>query len=865
MCISRTTSSVQVKVVGPSETLLGVTDIFTCLQSILDSSPEIMSNLDKCDFAVYSTDYSEPGCPAVGHGLFTWILLSASSTAPKPSQNMKDILKARDNNVSLLGIPDERLTMGKVCSDALSLFSSSGTESLEIRITLLPVGSFTQKEYLESLDIYRSLSQFLPSNFDHPAWSRFVSDSNLLEKFMIASREKQQNLPNSKKRPKKQDNILSDKSILDIDTIGNKRELSQSNSDLVKNDEEKFTQVKRRRSTLFHNDEDQEHSEATEFQYHSFIGSPSNSTFYEPDLTLDNLSPTINQPVPVDAYQLPLSVPDLTNLNWPDKSSPASTSPNFQNFSLQSAKITTSISDPNLVPLYSSETSNVDRVVAQGGRKLKNKEKLQKNYLLYCENCGQLESSAWRKSKVVTNGLEQIFRLCNPCGLWLQKKKTLRPRERWEKDRKCVNDNESGKDKRDRKLDGQSSGKSKSNSPLDPERSTELLKNKSPGPTIAEQLALNVSKGRQNKSELSVRTHAMLYRSPESTPQESSTPSTSSSTTENTSISASQLDSSVKRQQSNDKINCTESSSDQRNTYTNGQTPKDSAKTPNTTGSDNLPSKNTGRSKKQRDFQNGFTPRSLIPLIPNHDHTKNPITSIQSFKPRPIKAKPSYSHKSTDIKLKEYKNVQPSQNKKKSSTTNEFSNFVVPSPNTNISEFLSPSVSSDKDITHISSFLSSCKNSNDNVISDIFFDEFLSEHMYSSNGIISSSANTPSKLVDSNSSNLANPKPGAFDELVSELGIYENIDGNHNDSFIESPWPCNEKSNITGNALNVNIEAKARPTYSTSTEPTASNVFDFNGMAEDKADKMTLPSSPPSHYANNEDNWSDDETPIDDS
>lgn len=860
MCISRTTSSVQVKVVGSSETLLGVTDIFTCLQSILESSPEIMSNLDKCDFAVYSTDYSEIGLPAVGHGLFTWILLSASSSTPKPSQTMKDILKARDNNVSLLGIPDERLTVGKVCSDALSLFSSSGTESLEIKITLSPIGSFTQKEYLESLNIYKSLSQFLPSNFDHPAWARFVSDNNLLEKFMVASREKQSSSPN-KKRSKKLDIGLSEKPILEAHPTGSKRQLSQSASEFNKSDEGKIINAKRQRSDLFQNTEgDIEVSGLTSFQFQSFTGSPSINAFCDSDL-LDNFSSAINHTLPVDSCQFPLSVPDLTNMNWYDnESSPITASPNYPGISQkQTANFMTSISDPNIAPNYSADFSNVDRVVAQGGRKLKNKEKIQKSYPLYCENCGQLESSAWRKSKVIINGLEQIFRLCNPCGLWLQKKKTLRPRERWEKDRKITNDNDPSKEKKQRKLDTQTSGKLKSNSPLDMDKSAELTKNKSPEPTIAEQLALNVSKGRQNKSELSVRTHAMLYRSPESASQDGMTPSASLNNIDNIGNSTPQTISDTKESSKiNDGVANKKPNPDQQTTLSNKPTPKDSAKTPNSVNNYTSQPKSSGRLKKQREYHQSSTPRLLVPLIPNMDNSKNTIPPIYNTKLKQNKAKKLLSVNKYTVKV--------NQGRKKSATGN-FSELPVSSPNKPTSEFLSPKPPTEKEGEIVTSLLSASKTAHENEISDLLFYEFLSDNIYSSNSAVQSSNNTPSELVDPSVAYLGDVKPGTFDELASELGIYDNVDTSRDENFIDSVWSSHhDKPNPTGDVINMDTDEKETP-HATSVEQPVANDFDsFNEPGEEiKTDKLTLPSSPPSHYPNTEDNWSDDETPLDES
>lgn len=826
MCITRTTSSVQVKVVGTKENSLGVTDIFTCLLSILESSPEIITNLANSDFAVYSTDYSEPGLPAVGHGLFTWILLSSSSTTPKASETMREILKARDNKVSLLGIPDERLAIGKVCPDALSLFSNA-SESLEVQITLSPVNSFTQKEYLTSLDLYRSLSQFLPTDFDHPAWSRFVSDSRIMEKILHTILEKDPSQQNILKRLKDSGSTPSEKSASDTDLPERKHDLPQLNNNLPKNEEERSTQIKRQHSNAFQTEEEDLIS-ATSFQYQSFTESPQLLKIYKSDLTLENSSPAMPQSVLTDPYQLPMSVPDHIHMNWYDsKSSPASTSPNFHSVALsRQSSLVAPLSDPNFSTPYSADTpTHTDRVVAYG-RKAKPKESEDKWSLQYCENCGQLESRAWRKTKVIIDGVEQIYMLCNPCGLWSQKRKnSLRPKELWETTRKQPTETDSIKEKKPRRIPPP---KNKSESPSEADKLVDLPKTKSPGPTIAEQLALNISKGRQNKSELSVRTHAMLYRSPEASNQDDvsllSTTSADSANPDQGSKSGAKPD------------------SDQ--SLTIEETPKEPVKVSNGR-------KPTGRKKKPKKITPSSTPKPLAPLMPMKDITK-PTFLTQGTKQKSIYTKSTQPRRKSLPKPHD-KLISPDQSKSKSNILNQLHDLHGPSPKTTIPNYLSTSISKEK-TPQTESFPISDNHINDEELSEMLFNELLSGNIYDSTTGIHNHMDSSSKMTDINIAQ-------SLDELASELGIYED---NQNSNFVDDVWPYEPgKDTFLEDVMNANISAKATPIPVVATETTQNGFFySYPENTDDKSSKMTLPSSPPNGYFNNEDNWSDDGTPL---
>lgn len=85
---------------------LGVVDLNRCIKAAYRASPELAAS--DHDYAIYSTDYSEPDEPLVGHGM-----CSSISTSPQ-------------NHI-----------IGKVCKNALPLFASS--ESLQVKLRFSPM------------------------------------------------------------------------------------------------------------------------------------------------------------------------------------------------------------------------------------------------------------------------------------------------------------------------------------------------------------------------------------------------------------------------------------------------------------------------------------------------------------------------------------------------------------------------------------------------------------------------------------------------------------------------------------------------------------------------------------------------------
>jgi hypothetical protein len=124
-------------------------------------SPELVAKLGH-DFTVYAYDYSEYETPLVGQGMLSWILASASSTPNAPAQD------------------SQTMVTGRVCKNILGIFSNGIKETLEVKLKLVPVPTCMQKEYVENMERYHSLSQMMPGGFDYNVWSDFLKENPTL-------------------------------------------------------------------------------------------------------------------------------------------------------------------------------------------------------------------------------------------------------------------------------------------------------------------------------------------------------------------------------------------------------------------------------------------------------------------------------------------------------------------------------------------------------------------------------------------------------------------------------------------------------------------------------------------------------------
>ncbi|KAF8449733.1 hypothetical protein BDZ91DRAFT_802991 [Kalaharituber pfeilii] len=157
VCLARWPQFVytQVYYLNP-QTPIGVVDLKTCLNSIASASPEIVALLDK-DYSVYSYDYSEEDIPLQGLGMLSWIMGSGAAANGGTVQHSPS---------------GSRLITGRVCSAQTGIFKSE-KETLEVKMKLVPVPAIKQSDYINSMNVYNTLSKIIPGDFDASAWSAY--------------------------------------------------------------------------------------------------------------------------------------------------------------------------------------------------------------------------------------------------------------------------------------------------------------------------------------------------------------------------------------------------------------------------------------------------------------------------------------------------------------------------------------------------------------------------------------------------------------------------------------------------------------------------------------------------------------------
>ncbi|KAJ4376296.1 hypothetical protein N0V83_001579 [Neocucurbitaria cava] len=161
-CLARLPNVLSVPVVSLDETTqVGVIELKTCIQAIVVASPELVAKLGH-DYTVYAYDFSEYETPLVGQGMLSWILASASTTPNAPAEQ------------------SETMVTGRVCKNILGIFANGVKETLEVKLKLVPVPTCMQKEYVENMERYHSLSQLMPEGFDYAAWSDFLKENPTL-------------------------------------------------------------------------------------------------------------------------------------------------------------------------------------------------------------------------------------------------------------------------------------------------------------------------------------------------------------------------------------------------------------------------------------------------------------------------------------------------------------------------------------------------------------------------------------------------------------------------------------------------------------------------------------------------------------
>lgn len=94
---------------------IGVVELKTCLDAVLEASPELHSNAET-DFTIYAYDYSEPDTPLVGQGLLS-----------------------RKIGVEMSDMDTENVVTGRVTKNVMGLFAKNAQETLEVKIRFNPV------------------------------------------------------------------------------------------------------------------------------------------------------------------------------------------------------------------------------------------------------------------------------------------------------------------------------------------------------------------------------------------------------------------------------------------------------------------------------------------------------------------------------------------------------------------------------------------------------------------------------------------------------------------------------------------------------------------------------------------------------
>ena len=136
-------------------TEVGIIELRTCIQAIVQASPELVAKLGQ-DFTIYAYDYSEYETPLVGQGMLSWALASTSATPTAPAQQ------------------SQTPVTGRVTRGGLNLFHGGASETLEVKLKLVPVPTSLQSDYLESMQKYRDASNFTSQGGDTAAWNDFV-------------------------------------------------------------------------------------------------------------------------------------------------------------------------------------------------------------------------------------------------------------------------------------------------------------------------------------------------------------------------------------------------------------------------------------------------------------------------------------------------------------------------------------------------------------------------------------------------------------------------------------------------------------------------------------------------------------------
>jgi hypothetical protein len=124
--LARWAQSIEVQTAYIDDTnQIGIVDLRTCLEAVVNASPELTSQSDN-DYTVYAYDYSEPDTPLVGQGMLSKALAD------------QDVDSDMDNAT---------MVTGRITKNIMGLFSRNAQETLEVKLRLTPVNMFGQTRF----------------------------------------------------------------------------------------------------------------------------------------------------------------------------------------------------------------------------------------------------------------------------------------------------------------------------------------------------------------------------------------------------------------------------------------------------------------------------------------------------------------------------------------------------------------------------------------------------------------------------------------------------------------------------------------------------------------------------------------------
>lgn len=160
-CLARGQDVLQVQTVALDETTtIGVLDLKTCIEAVIQCSPELVNRLGQ-DYTVYAYDYSEYDNPLVGQGMLSKALATASPGSNAPA------------------LQSTKLITGRVCKNILGIFNNGVPETLEVKLRLVPVPIAIQTDYVNTMERYNRDMNNSPiaPGFDHNEWTKFLQSN----------------------------------------------------------------------------------------------------------------------------------------------------------------------------------------------------------------------------------------------------------------------------------------------------------------------------------------------------------------------------------------------------------------------------------------------------------------------------------------------------------------------------------------------------------------------------------------------------------------------------------------------------------------------------------------------------------------